>query len=129
METTEPINESPPNGWTTDCKIVEVYDGDTVTVEIKRRVRVRLLGCWAPEIRTRDDQEKRQARASREHLKGLAEGMMAKLFVPAEDNEKAGDEWSLSRVLGHLWVGSKHLATAQTESGNASSRKHGKLGE
>jgi len=36
------------------CAIVEVYDGDTITVRLTLDLRVRMLDCWTPEIRTRD---------------------------------------------------------------------------
>jgi len=37
-----------------------VVDGDTITVELKIPVRVRLLDCWAPETRTKDAEEKKK---------------------------------------------------------------------
>jgi len=57
---TQPVTPSPLHpltpslGWTTRASIERVIDGDTLDVTICRRVRVRLLDCWAPELRTRD---------------------------------------------------------------------------
>ena len=48
----------PPLGLTAQCKVLDVYDGDTVTVEVRTIARVRLLDCWAPEVRTKDVAEK-----------------------------------------------------------------------
>ena len=36
------------------CTITEWYDGDTPTVEITLRIRVRLEDCWAPEVTGRN---------------------------------------------------------------------------
>jgi len=119
----------PPAGLSTDCRIIEVIDGDTLTVEIVRTVRVRLIDCWSPETRTKDLEEKALGLQAKEALQRIAEGKEARLFVPANDSEKSGDEWSFGRVLGHLWVAGRSLTRAQIESKNASSTKHGKLGK
>ena len=75
--------ESPPIGWTVPVRVVQVYDGDTVVVEITKRVRVRLLDCWAPEVRTKDKAEKQKGYASKDHLKKIIpEGSDAILHIP-----------------------------------------------
>ena len=38
-------------GLTLPGNVLDVHDGDTVTVEVKRTLRIRLLDCWAPELR------------------------------------------------------------------------------
>jgi len=43
-------DEQPKPELSVPCKITEVYDGDTVTVEVTLTARVRLLDCWAPEL-------------------------------------------------------------------------------
>lgn len=45
--------EAPSPSWTTRAKVLRVIDGDTVEVEIRRTVRVRMLGCWSPEKKGR----------------------------------------------------------------------------
>jgi endonuclease YncB( thermonuclease family) len=60
-------------GW---CKVVDVYDGDTVHIammignEIKR-IKCRLDGIDAAEIKSIDPLEKAHAERSRDELKGL----------------------------------------------------------
>ena len=41
--------QQPQEGFTTKAKVTRVIDGDTVDVEITRKVRLRLKDCWAPE--------------------------------------------------------------------------------
>lgn len=98
-----PWNPPPATGWTTAARITEVYDGDTVTVEVTRRFRVRLLDCWAPEIRTRDAAEKARGLQAAAFLTELAEGREAVLHVPLDGIDAAG-AWSMGRILGHLWL-------------------------
>ena len=62
------VMQQPPKGITTDVKLVKVIDGDTVDVEITRKVRVRLLDCYAPETRTRDTAEKVKGFESKKYL-------------------------------------------------------------
>lgn len=117
-------NRPPATGWTTHARIVEVYDGDTITVEVTRRFRVRLLDCWAPEIRTRDAAEKARGLAAAAYLTELAEGKPAILHVPL-DGIDAGDAWSFGRVLGSVWIDGddKPLAAHMRDAGHATKEK------
>ncbi len=119
------LGEAPAHGWSTKCRIVEVYDGDTITVEITRRVRVRLLDCWAPEVKTTDATEKARGIASRDHLRAAVENCDATLFVPGSDRDMLGDEWTMGRVLGHVWLeGDKEsLSEFQVKAGHATREK------
>jgi len=60
------------------CKVVSVYDGDTITVAARHRLRgpprlfkVRFSGIDAPEMRGGSPAEKEAAIASRDYLSGL----------------------------------------------------------
>jgi len=62
------------NGEKCWCKCVDVYDGDTVTVifEYRRQMikdRIRLWGIDTPEIRTRDQEEKKAGFEARDYLR------------------------------------------------------------
>lgn len=113
------MTQQPPTGWTTPAKIVDIHDGDTVTVEITRRVQVRLLDCWAPESRIdpRVLAEHREAAksagiAARDYLRAMAvksaEGGYlrqtdAVLHIPA-DSGNLSDILTLNRVIGRIWL-------------------------
>lgn len=92
-----------------ECVLTEVYDGDTITVDIDlgfdvwlRRQRVRLAGIDAPEIRARDAEEKRMAVLARERLSAvLAQrgGRPLRLVVQEYNaTEKYG------RILGRVFA-------------------------
>ena len=115
--------EAPPHGWSTSCKIIKVVDGDTVDVEIKKTVRIRLLDCWAPEsimvlptnptpAELEDAKiNKKRGQDSKEHLKLLAEGKTGTVFILGSDNFK--DISTLGRLLGHVWVDGDPLSLSQ----------------
>ena len=63
--------ETPPEGFSTRAKVVRVVDGDTVDVIIKRRMRIRLEDCWAPETRTKNLDEKLKGLESKEFAEVL----------------------------------------------------------
>jgi hypothetical protein len=106
----------PPLGLTKACRIVGVVDGDTLDVEIRYVVRVRLLDCWAPESRTRDLREKRRGVAAKAHLAALAPpGAPAVLFVPGAESGAVAELLTLGRVLGHVWVGEDPRSLSQQQ--------------
>lgn len=116
----------PPIGWTTKARVVDVYDGDTITVEITRRVRVRLLDCWAPEVRTRNAAEKKRGFASRDHLRRLIKpGDAVTLHVPTYDD--VGKAWSFGRVLGRVYRtgATVDVSAEQVAAGHATATKGG----
>lgn len=62
------------NGIKNWCKCVNVYDGDTITVifEYRHQIikeKIRLWGIDTPEIRTRDDEEKKAGFVARDYLR------------------------------------------------------------
>lgn len=128
------VADPPQPSWTTKAVVSEVHDGDTLTVEITRKIRVRLLDAWAPEVKAdnRLPESKRAAEkaagiASRENLKALALGKEVVLQVPTdEDLLKAT---TMGRVLGTVWLegSNKSLNQLQVEGGFATKVKREEL--
>lgn len=112
----------PPQGWSVRGHVTEVVDGDTLEIEVKYRLRVRLLDCWAPESRTANLEEKRRGLASKANLQRLAGDKEVFLFVPTGNMKTLGDLYSLGRVLGAVWVDGEvqSLAERQVADGHAS---------
>jgi endonuclease YncB( thermonuclease family) len=111
---------APPLGWTTDAKVVSIHDGDTLTVEVTRQFKIRLLDCYAPEV---VGTEKPDGVVSRDHLRGMALGHDVTLHIPGGFD--FAHVTSLSRVLGQLWLpgDEKSLAEHQVEAGMATKQK------
>jgi len=109
----------PSPGLTAKCRVLEVYDGDTLTVELRIPVRVRLLDCWAPELREPGGLE------SRDHLDDFAALKSGTLWIPWDDARRAGDVWSFDRVLGHVWIDGevRSASQVQIEAGHATLEK------
>lgn len=105
------------------CEIVEVYDGDTLTVRVSLDMRVRLLDCWCPEVRTLDSAEKVKGQAARDHLKKLAPvGSAAQLLVPLTGH-RLDDIITMGRVLAYVAVDGKDLSSQQVQTGHATKTK------
>ena len=126
--------EQPPKGWTTEVVIKKVYDGDTITVDVKRTLTVRLMDCWCPEIRTRNRDEKKKGIAARDHLKEALvveennkdtekEYTEAVLYIPADEDSELKDIFTFGRVLGYIFVDGKNISEMMVESGHATKEK------
>lgn len=92
--------------------VERVHDGDTVTVAITMRVDVRLVNCWAPELKEPRGKEAGDA------LRQFASGKPCIVTVPI--GRKLGDSMTFGRVLGQVevegadlseWMVGKGLAT------------------
>lgn len=115
--------EQPRGQISVPCEVVEVYDGDTMTVRVSVDVRVRLLDCWAPELKTKDQAEKVKGIASMKHLRGLAPvGSKAQLTIPL-NGDRLDDVLTLGRVLGRVSVDGKDLAEQQVKANHARTSK------
>lgn len=121
---------APQLGYTTRCRVTEVIDGDTLEVQIVKKLRVRLIDCWAPETRTKDDKEKRSGILSKEHLRYLAAGREGTLLVPGHQDNELGDAITMSRALGRVWVDGQErsLSELQVAAKHAATRKGARLG-
>jgi endonuclease YncB( thermonuclease family) len=121
---------APPTGYCTNCTVVRIIDGDTVEVEIVKRVPVRLLDCWSPELRTKDQQEKLLGLAAKARLTELAKGKSATLFVPTSEAGNINDIDTMGRVLGRLWIEgeTESLSEMQVKAKHASTKKGRTLG-
>ena len=123
VEPLRPVAVRPEHGISVACRIVDVHDGDTVTCEITRRVRVRLLDCWAPEV---NGAEKPRGIKSRDALRAIALQKSGTLYVPTEGNDEIGDVMTFDRVLGHVWLDddpSESLSQKQVGRGLATKTK------
>jgi len=97
------------NPYEYSVKLVEVYDGDTVIVDIDlgfdvwlRRQRVRLSGVDAPEIRTKDASEKTLGHEARDFLRLLLDPItpttLRLVCEKYDSHEKYG------RILGDILI-------------------------
>lgn len=108
--------QQPTPQFALPCKIVEVYDGDTVTVELTIKARIRLLDCWAPELRDTG------GKASRDAIKQF-EGKTGLLQVPLTGANRLDDVFTFGRVLGYVLVDGKSISELQVTSGHATKEK------
>jgi len=126
--------KQPANGWTTEVEIKRVYDGDTLIVDVRRILTVRLKDCWCSEIRTRNKDEKKKGIAARNHLReilsenknqdtGKLKYAKAVLHIPADEDSEIKDVFTFGRVLGHIFIDGKDVSEIMIESGHATKEK------
>ena len=129
--------QEPPIGFTTKANVVKVIDGDTLDVEITRRIRVRLKDCWCPETRTRDLEEKERGLKAKRHLKDLlsldtgffswgSRNHEVVLFIPADKEGDIKDVFTFGRVIGNIFVDGEDLSDKMVRDGHATREKFSK---
>lgn len=127
-----PVAASPPSpGFAFPAAVVALpHDGDTMQVEIRVRVTVRLCGdgekqCWSPELKEPGGIEARSS------LNAFVGGTHGTLYVPMKDTTNLSQLFTFGRVLGDYWPeGSDESASQrQVRTKHASTKKGGKLGE
>ncbi len=117
----EPAEEAvpvlPAPRITLPCRIVSCHDGDTVTVEAVVAMNVRLLDCWAPELKDPG------GTASRDALREVAvPGARGVVSVPLGDN--LSKSLTLGRVLGKVSLEKVgDLSERQVKMGHARTQK------
>lgn len=110
--------DQPPLGVTTRAHVTRILDGDTVELELRLPIRVRLLDCWAPELRTLEGPAAKEALA-----KLLPVGSKVVLHVPTDKARNLADVLTFGRVLGHIWRKGKNASAEMVKQGHATKDK------
>lgn len=105
---------APELGWTTKAHVTRIIDGDTIEVEIRRKVTVRLLDCWAPESRTRDLKEKALGLQTKARVQELLQDLIlpqpevepkeVTVYLRGALEERLSSSLTMGRVLGRIWL-------------------------
>lgn len=106
-------------GLTVPGRIVAVHDGDTLTVECRFVMDVRLIDCYAPEV---TGPQKPQGIVSRDNLRAIAGTKDCVINVPFT-TDNIGSATSMSRVLGKVSVDVGDLSELQVKGGFAKATK------
>lgn len=114
----------PPRGITTSAVLLDWYDGDTGTAELKVRVKLRLLNCWAPEVRGK---QRPQGLKSRDFLrKTVPPGSVIRVHIPTTGD--LADSFTFGRVLADAWyiddeAGWVNIPETMVKTGHATKEK------
>lgn len=95
----------PPTGITFAGTVHRVVDGDTIEVEMIKRVRVRLRDCWAAESHEvrQHPSGKSIGLAATEHLTSIAEGRPCVVQVTTDGDVDVFDGMSMCRFIGDVY--------------------------
>ncbi len=86
------------------CRVSRVLDGDTIEVEVVRRVRVRVVRCFSAETRTKNHVEKREGlRAKKVAKQLLPVGSPVVLQMQSDGDLDFFDDTTFGRCLGDVW--------------------------
>lgn len=103
-----------------NAELVRVIDGDTVVLDIDlgfgiwlRGEHVRLYGINAPEIRTKDEREKRRGKLAKSHLETLL------AWAPITLKSEKFQRGKFGRILATLYVGDVDINAMMVEDGHA----------
>lgn len=99
-------------GLMTKCEIVRIIDGDTMEIQVSRKIHVRLLDAWAAENNT--EEGKKVTEAARQII---AAGKEYHLFIPSDDNGNLSHLFTFGRILGCLYIDGKLLSDMLYEIG------------
>lgn len=124
---------APEPNWTTRAVVTRVIDGDTVEVEIRRTLRVRMLDCWAQESRhdprlpeSERDAARERGQAAKAHLQQLADGRAVTVQIPLDPGGDVSRAITMGRVLGRVWLvddPGESLAEKQVKAGHATAER------
>lgn len=101
------------------CTVVEVVDGDTVTVEVRIHARVRLVDCWAPENGTPEGD------AATRYVRRIANEKDAVLEVDLTSLRRLDDAFTFGRLLGRVYIADQDLSQRIVQAGHATVTKEG----
>ena len=96
--------------------VTEVYDGDTVKVLPALEIRVRLLDCWAPELRDAGGPE------AKAHLKQLVE-KNGQLLIEVPIYDSLSKSISFGRLLGRIYRDDVDLGAQMVKDGFATEER------
>jgi endonuclease YncB( thermonuclease family) len=99
------------------CKVIEVVDGDTVTVEITLQARVRLLDCWSPERTTPE------GAAAHRYMQRRALNKTGLLEIDLTRANRLDDVFSFGRLLGRIYLDGDDLSQRMVKAGHATTSK------
>jgi endonuclease YncB( thermonuclease family) len=115
----------PPLGVTARARVVEITDGDTLSVELSLPISVRIRNCWAAEKNTD------AGKAAKEYIQQLLPpGSEVVVNVPTHHVKKVQSIFSFGRVLGNIYrqIDGKSIADIMISAGHAFSSKGELLG-
>lgn len=85
-----------------NAKVVDIHDGDTITVSVTKQFAVRFLDCWCAEINAKDEKEKNKGIEAKKFLQKMIK-VNDEVSVEIPLYENIGKSITFNRFLGYVW--------------------------
>lgn len=109
--------KDPPNEfYKVSAKVVSVHDGDTMTVAITKKINVRLLNCWAPEL---DEPNGILAKNTLLDLTPIGSDVIMEIPI----SENLSNSFTFGRVLANIFKNNENVGEILVEKGLAKVKK------
>lgn len=112
----------PVAGLTVFVEVEKITDGDTLVVHLPGsafRWKVRLLECWAPELKEQGGPE---SKAFATAAVKTAKRKLLHIPLPSKPNELLSGV-TFDRVLGYVWLDGKNLSETMVTAGHATANR------
>jgi endonuclease YncB( thermonuclease family) len=107
------VLNNPQPAIITQAFVVANHDGDTVTVEIRRRFSVRIRGIDTPELKEKGGKEARDFVKSE-----LPVNKEVTVVIPTNNPLNLMDVNSFGRIVGDVWYDGKNLKEELEKNGH-----------
>lgn len=99
------------------AKVISVHDGDTIRVKFEIESSVRMLNCWAKELKTGES----GLQAKENLLKLCPEGSEVLIQIPFKSD--ISKMFTFGRILGNVYKDGNNLSEIQVKQGFATKEK------
>jgi endonuclease YncB( thermonuclease family) len=119
---------------TLPATVQRIIDGDTISVQLRLDLDIRLLDCWAEELRDKDAAKRELALAAKRRLYSLLFTEIdanqwpvgKEIIVEVPFSSNLASMFTFGRVLGNIMLNGVNIGALLVEEGLAKTKKEGK---
>lgn len=138
-----PQQSAPRLGWCVMAKVIDVHDGDSITVDVTYRMNVR-LAVWCPELKRpvldkngraiinlktgrQEFEDNPSGLKARDNATAMANGKVGVLHIPIDKNNDISKVFTFGRAVGDIYIDGKSVSDDQIRKRLGAKTKAGQL--